>query len=286
MIVSASRRTDIPCHYAEWLIHRLCAGYCETRNPMNNAQVSRIPLTPDEVDCIVFWTKDPVNIIPHLPEIDSMGFNYYFQFSLTPYGSDLEQSLRDKGAIADTFAELSGVIGKHRIIWRYDPIAINDAYTIDYHKRQFAHYCERLSPHTESVTISYVDKYAKIKSPLIREATEEEVAELSRFIAETARAYGIAANACCEQGLSAYGISQARCIDKSLVERICARTLNLPKDKNQRPNCGCAKSTDIGAYNTCTNGCIYCYANNGANGAIRRKSKHNPNSPSLIDTQS
>ncbi len=126
MIVSASRRTDIPCYYSDWLINRLKEGFVLTRNPMNYSQVSRISLSPDVVDCIVFWTKDAKNIIPHLKIIDNMGYKYYFQFTLTPYDYTIEKNLRDKKDIVNTFIELSNLIGKERVLWRYDPIILNN----------------------------------------------------------------------------------------------------------------------------------------------------------------
>jgi hypothetical protein len=235
MILSASRRTDIPCYYSEWLINRLKAGYALTRNPMNHAQLSLIPLTPDVVDCIVFWTKDAKNILPHLNILDKMGYQYYFQFTLTPYDFRIEQNLRNKAEIEDTFIELSDKIGRKRILWRYDPIVLNESLTTSYHKQQFERLCEKLSPYTESVTISFVDTYAKLKTPLIREITAEEMAELSKFIGITAKAYKLTPKACCEKvDLSKYGIEQASCIDKTVLEKVCGCPLDISHDKNQR----------------------------------------------------
>ena len=111
MIVSASRRTDIPCFYAEWMMNRFRAGYALARNPMNHAQLARVPLTPDVVDCVVFWTKDAANLLPRLGELDERGYAYYFQFTLTPYDRALEPNLRGKAEIAATFRALSKRIG-------------------------------------------------------------------------------------------------------------------------------------------------------------------------------
>lgn len=124
MILSASRRTDIPCYYSEWFINRLKAGYVFTRNPMNHAQISRINLSPDIVDCIVFWTKDPANMLDRLHILDEIGYKYYFQFTLTPYGKEIECSLREKSQIIETFIKLSETIGKDKVLWRYDPIIL------------------------------------------------------------------------------------------------------------------------------------------------------------------
>lgn len=277
MIISASRRTDIPCYYSEWFMKRIRAGYVLTRNPMNPSQVSRITLSPEVVDCIVFWTKDALNIFPHLKVLDELGYKYYLQFSLTPYGRDIEKNLRDKSEIIDTFKALSGQIGKRRIIWRYDPIILNDTLTVEYHMEHFSRMCGILSSYTDRVTVSFVDMYPKLKTDLKREITDGEIAVLSTFIGKTAREYGLYVSACCERtDLAKYGIGRASCIDKELIEDICGCPLKLTQDKNQREGCGCAESVDIGAYNTCANGCVYCYANNSIQSAGRRLNAHSP----------
>lgn len=282
MILSASRRTDIPCYYSEWFMKRLKAGYALTRNPMNHAQLSKIPLTPDVTDCIVFWTKDAANMMPCLKIIDHMGYKYYFQFTLTPYDRMIEKNLRDKADIEKTFIELSKTIGKERALWRYDPIILNDFISIDYHREQFIRLCDRLYRYTGSVTISFPSIYTKLKTKPVREITCDEIAELSSFIGQTAKEYGLAAKACSEKtDLASYGIEKASCIDKAIIEKICGFKLDLAADKNQRECCGCYESVDIGAYNTCLNGCIYCYANSGTSSTERRHSLHNPDSELL-----
>lgn len=283
MIISASRRTDIPCYYSEWFINRLQAGFVMTRNPRNKAQISRLPLNSELVDCLVFWTKDAKNILPHLRFIDEMGFKYYFQFTLTPYDRTIEQNLRDKLTIEDTFIELSQQIGKERVLWRYDPIVLNDSLTIDYHKLQFTRLCQKLAPFTASVTISFVETYRKLKTPLIREITDEEKVELAGFIGKTAKAWGLTAKACSEKtDLTPYGIQKASCIDKAVLEKVCGCSLNISPDKNQRNDCGCMESIDIGAYNTCPNGCVYCYANDSPVTTRQGYNSPKPNSEILI----
>lgn len=285
MILSASRRTDIPCFYSDWFMNRIKAGYALTRNPMNHAQLSRIPLSPEIVDCIVFWTKDAKNIMPHLATLDSMGYKYCFQFTLTPYDRPLEHNLRDKANIEDTFIELSNKIGKERVIWRYDPIILNDTLDIAYHKAQFDLMCDKLGDYTETVTISFIDMYSKLKTNLIREIIADEIIELSKFIGKTARAHGLRAVACCEKAdLTPYGIEKASCIDKIMLEKVCGCVLNILPDKNQRPGCRCMESVDIGAYNTCLNGCVYCYANENPTTIERRHNSHSPQNELLIGT--
>ncbi len=287
MILSASRRTDIPCCYSEWFMNRIRAGYVLTRNPMNHAQLSKITLLPETVDCIVFWTKDAFNMLPHLDELDRLGYTYFFQFTLTPYGHMLEKNLRPKKDILETFISLSKRIGSGRVVWRYDPIILNDAIDVKYHITEFRHLAEKLSLYTDTVTISFADLYPKLKSAPLREITGGEIAELSETIGATAKEYGLRAVACCEKvDLTQYGIGQSSCIDKERIEKICGCPLRIKADANQREGCGCVESIDIGAYNTCTNGCVYCYANNGLSTAKRRRGAHNPESELLIGAAS
>lgn len=283
MIISASRRTDIPAFYSEWFVNRLKAGYVLARNPFNFASISKIPLSPEIVDCIVFWTKDPDNILSQLPLIDKMGYKYYFQFTLTPYDNIIERNLRQKTNIEDTFINLSNNIGKDKVLWRYDPIILNEFIDINYHKSQFMRLCEKLHNYTNSITISFVDQYSKIKTNLIREITTDEIIELSQFMGSTAKCYGLELNTCSEQmDLSKYGIGRSSCIDKKIIEKICSCSLNVKQDKNQRSECGCFESIDIGAYNTCKNGCIYCYANYSEISVKNNTANHNPNGELLI----
>lgn len=292
MIVSASRRTDIPCWYSEWFGNRVKAGFAMTRNPMNGRQLRRVSLLPEDVDCFVFWTKDPGrkgangrSFIDILPDLDKSGFMYYFQFTLTPYGRDIERNQRDKADIERDFARLSGRAGKERVVWRYDPVILNEGFglTSAWHALTFEKMCVRLCRYTETVNVSFADIYAKLKGGLVREISLGEMAELAAIFGETARRYGLRIRACCEKAdFAAFGIERAACVDKALIERLTGRPLSARRDKNQREGCGCCESADIGAYNTCPGGCAYCYANHGA-GVIRRNfAGHKPDGEFLI----
>ena len=276
MILSASRRTDIPCYYADWFMNRIRAGYVMTRNPMNYNQIRRVDLSPGNIDCIVFWTKDPQNLLPHLSVLDEIGYKYYFQFTLTPYGNDIEKNLRDKCEIEETFMRLSETIGKTKLIWRYDPIIINDTLTVDYHKREFERMYAKLSLYTDKIFISYVDMYAKIKSDLIKPIRSEDIAELNEFIKSVT--HGEVRSCCCTDGFPS-----AACIDKTLIESIINKPLpDLKRDKNQRTGCGCCESVDIGVYNTCPNGCVYCYANYSAKSVNTNFARHDIDNEFMI----
>ncbi len=287
MILSISRRTDIPGYYSQWFVNRLKAGYVYTKNPMNPLQMRKILLSPEDIDCIVFWTKDPQNMMDKLSVIDDLGYSYYFQFTLNPYRKDMERNLREKDQIVCTFRKLSNQLGHGRVLWRYDPIILNDNITFDYHICNFEQLCNSLQGYTKICTISFVDIYSKlnkqVKQNIIQNITKEQMHQLAAGLSEIAKNYGIELRACCETlDLSTDGVKPAACIDKEIVERVCGHTISVKTDKNQRPGCNCIQSVDIGIYNTCNNGCVYCYANYSEASIRRNFEKHDPNSDIMI----
>ncbi len=286
MIISASRRTDIPAFFAPWFYNRICGGEVCVRNPVNPRQVSRIILSSETVECIVFWTKNPSREFTRgLPMLDGLGYPYYIHFTLTPYHQDIEKNLSPKREILDAFIALSKLIGRERIIWRYDPILINHEYTPEFHARAFSSLAEVLGDYTELCVISFIDAYRKIRGILekagIRELDEPQMADLAGIISGAASRYGIRVESCCEAAdLSPYGIRNGSCIDGGLVSRIAGKRYVFRKDTSQRQDCGCVAGIDIGAYNTCGNGCIYCYAN-PAGGPRPGADLYDPASPLL-----
>ena len=250
---------------------------------MNIHQISQISLSPDVVDGIVFWTKNPTPMLERIHELDN--YTYYFQFTLNSYGKDIEKNVPSKNdVIIPTFKKLSSIIGKERIVWRYDPILINEHYTREYHKKYFQKLCDSLCNYTEKCTVSFVDLYKNTerntKSLNIHTPSNEEVLELMSFFSKIAHENGIYIDTCTEEyDLSSLNIKHACCIDKSRLERIGNYQLKIGKDKNQRSICGCIESIDIGMYNTCENGCMYCYANFNCEMAQKNHNKHNPLSP-------
>ena len=159
MILSVSRRTDIPAFYSDWFFSRLEEGYVLVRNPMNYYQVSKIKLTPDLIDCIVFWTKDPTNMLHRLNEIKN--YQYYFQITITGYDNTIERNVRSKNQLVEAFKTLSQTLGKKRVIWRYDPIIISPLIDLEFHQKNFAELAMALSGYTERCIISFVDMYSK-----------------------------------------------------------------------------------------------------------------------------
>ena len=260
MIISASRRTDIPAFYGDKFMKNLESGFACVKNPFNPNQVSKVSLAKDDVDCFVFWTKDAQNFIKHLDKIDSLGYKYYFLFTLTPYGKDVEVNLRDKKDIIKTFQELSVRIGKEKLIWRYDPIIIGNGIDVAYHIKMFKRMCELLASYTETVIFSFLLEYKKIGKQTFRRPNENEIKQIGDEFAKIAKEHNIKIKTCAEEIDFNNGIERASCIDKELIERIIGRPVKADRDTGQRPKCRCVKSRDIGEYNTCKFGCKYCYA--------------------------
>ncbi len=287
MIISATRRTDIPSYYGEWFVNRLKDGYVLIQNPYNNNRYSRACLNREAVDIIIFWTKNPKPFIKHLDIIEEMGYPYYFQFTLTPYGKETEKGLPTKGELLETFIDLSKRIGKKRVVWRYDPIIISDIYTIDYHAERFSYIAKKLSAFTERCVISFVDSYKNVTARMGKDPaykmTKKNIFELAKIFSKIAKETNIELFTCSEEtDLSLFDIKHGACIDKDLIEQILGVGINAKKDKNQRKECGCVDSIDIGTYNCCANGCSYCYALTSEKTSFYNMARHNPNLPVLI----
>lgn len=285
MIISASRRTDIPAFYGEWLYNRLLEGEVLVRNPMNPKVLTRIPLNPKDIECLVFWTKNPKNFMPYLEKIDALGYRYYFQFTLTAYDQQIERKVGKKAGIIGSFIELSERIGKERVIWRYDPIIVNEKYPIAYHEKYFGLLCEKLHDHTEKCVISFIDQYNFLKKDFaafqVKELDADTMREIAKSICGIAGKYRLRVATCSEKiDLKDLGIEHNKCIDDELIGRIRGEPLQYVKDPSQREECGCTVSRDIGVYNTCQHGCIYCYAKRGG---MRQKVGYDPKSLMLCD---
>lgn len=255
------------------------------RNPLNPGQISRISLSPDVVDCIVFWTKNPAPLLAHLAELE--GFNFYFQFTLTPYGADFEPGLPPKPQLLETFRELSRKIGAERIIWRYDPIILSPEMSLSFHEKAFADLAVSLSGYTKHCIISFLDFYKKIERNLkylrILPFTHESMRNTAARLVRIAEKNDLTLATCAEEiDLTDLGIVHGKCIDDDLITRLAKRKLTAVKDKTQRTSCGCVESIDIGFYNSCAHGCIYCYANSQNTTVKMNLRRHNPQSAMLI----
>ncbi len=285
MILSVSRRSDIPAFYTEWFFNRLKEGYVLVRNPMNYNQVSKINLSPSVIDCIVFWTKDPTNMLDKLQMISN--YRYYFQVTINGYNSNIERNVRSKNLIIDSFKSLSKRIGKEKTIWRYDPIILTDKIDIEYHCKQFNLLASQLKGCTDRCIISFVDLYKKSERNMKNLSTDDldnkKMLEIGKKLSEIAANYNLTIETCSELiDLSSVGIHHAKCIDDRAITKIVGYDINVKKDKNQRDICGCIASIDIGVYNTCRHGCLYCYANYSDKAVRNNTLNHDPNSPFLI----
>lgn len=285
MILSVSRRTDIPNYYSEWFLNRIKEGYLYVRNPMNIHQISKIDISPEIVDCIVFWTKNPEPMLDKLEQLKD--YKYYFQFTLTGYGKDMEPALpHKKNKMIPTFQKLSKMIGKEKVVWRYDPIVITETYSEEYHLKAFQEIASSLNGYCKRVVISFVDLYAKTKKNMkdiqTIDKNQSELITFSKKLAEIAVSNGMEIETCAELiDLSSCGIKHSSCIDKKLIETIIGCSIKVEKDKNQREECGCVESVEIGAYNTCLNGCKYCYANYSVERVKANRELYDPQSPIL-----
>lgn len=283
MIISASRRTDIPAFYSDWFFNRIKEGYLYVRNPMYQENVSKISLNPEVIDCIVFWTKNAKPMLARLSELEP--YNYYFQYTLNGYETDIEpvmgMNLNDK---IDTFIQLSEAIGSNKVIWRYDPIFLSNKYDKEFHLKTFKFICEKLNGHTFRCVTSFLDLYDKVKRKElnINDFDETEIRSLVSEMVKIASSYNICIETCAEKiDLEAEGVKHGHCIDKEFIEELIGYKITGSKDKSQRAECGCMESIDIGVYDTCRYGCKYCYALNNSKKLKDNLSLYDVNSPFL-----
>ena len=296
MIISASRRTDIPAFYADWFMERVREGFFYRVNPFNSRQVTGFSLKPEHVDAICFWTKDPRPLMPHLAELDERGLNYYFQFTLNPYDATFEPHLPPLGERIAAFRELAGRIGAERVIWRYDPVILTSVTPVKWHLEQTARLAGLLEGATRRMMFSFYDFYGRgegrlgkalcgsgialedITAPAHR-CSLEQIAGGFRNIADR---HGLELYTCCEAAdLQKFGIQHGACIDGALLTRLFGIGA-VPKDRNQRAGCNCVESADMGSYNSCPFRCGYCYANFNERMIEENIKKHDPHSPALV----
>ncbi len=301
MIVSASRRCDIPARYLDWLVTRIDAGYCLVRNPFNANSFRRVSLAPKDMDCLVLWTRDPGPLAAGAARgLEDRGVCSLVQVTLTGYPSALEPGAPHLGAALDSFLRLSEQLGSGRVVWRYDPIVIARGLEPEFHLRNFAAIAAALEGATERVTLSLVDEYAPTRSHIARAgfadplfavprrrerdskagppfadkttAPPEPYSALLARLSAIAREHGMRCLSCAEPfDLSPLGIEAGACIDAGLIDRLFgtrpAAGSGAPRgperDGGQRRDCLCAPSVDIGEYGACPAGCAYCYANRG-----------------------
>jgi len=296
MIISASRRTDVPAFYSDWFMKRVEAGYCDVPNPFNPKQVTDVSLKPEDVEVIVFWTRNASPLLPHLNELQLKGYRSIFLFTVMNNPRAVDPRCPSLKEAMAAFKTLSDRIGPERVIWRYDPLVFSNTTSPDFHKKTYETIARELQGYTIRSIMSVVNVYRKTRQRLtalrekgveLTECQGEAFAELMRFMGCAARDNGMALSSCAlDRDLTAYGILPGQCIDDHLIEEVFGLEVNHTKDPSQRKACGCVISKDIGMYDTCLYGCAYCYATTSFDKAKENYRKHDPDAPSLISRSS
>ena len=280
MILNVSGRTDIVAFYSKWFMNRIKEGFVDVRNPFYPKQVSRINFS--DVDGIVFCTKNP---IPILDKIDDINIPFLFHITLTPYKKDIEPNVPAKGKIIEAIKKLSKKIGKDKIWIRYDPVFINDIYTLDYHVKNFKKMCELLDGYVEKIIISFLDMYQNVRYniPYLRpkKLTEEDYKVIGMSFSSSAKKHHMTVQTCAEKrNLSEYGFTLSDCVTKEVAKKLTGKE-NFKTWTARGNKCKCISMADIGEYNTCMHMCKYCYANYDEIKVKDNIKKHDPNSSLL-----
>lgn len=284
MILNISGRTDICAFYSEWLMNRLKEGYVDVRNPFNAHSISRIYLNKENIDAILFCTKNPIPMLKYLEEIP---FPYIFHITLTPYHKEMEPNVIDKKEVIKAIQEISKKIGKERVVLRYDPILLNDKYTIAYHKKAFESLCIQLKGYIQTCVISFIDMYKNTRKNIeqmhLIELTNDKIEILCKSLSEIAKKNNIRIQTCAEDiDLRKYDIYNKPCFDKEEIETILNITIRGNINKGVRNNCACMETVDIADYNSCMHYCRYCYANYDEVQVKKRMKMHDSASSVLL----
>lgn len=293
MIVSASYRTDIPAFYARWFLNRLEAGYCRTVNPYGR-QVSRVALTPEAVDGFVFWTRNIGPFAGALDEVAARGIPFTVQFTITGYPRALETSVVDWRRAASQIRALARDFGPHVAVWRYDPVIASSPTPAAWHEANFARIARALAGATDECVISFAHGYAKTRRNMDAAARAHGFSwddpadswkqEMSARLADIAAGHGMKLTLCAQPAYAAGRAGEARCIDAARLSRVAGYPI-AAKRKGNRPGCLCHESRDIGDYDSCPHGCVYCYAVRARGLAKRRHARHDPDSEFLIEPE-
>ncbi len=289
MIISASRRTDIPAFYSSWFMDKINRSYCYVSNPFNPRQVKRVSLKKEDVDLFAFWTKNPAPFIPHLEKLDRLGFNYYFLYTLNLYSEMIEPGLERFEKRIEVFQELSRLIGPEKVIWRYDPIIITRGMDSSYHREKFDYLSSSLKGLTRRVIFSFYSPYRSAdkrlkKSGFYINFSDNRWEERKVFLndlAKIARQKGLVIQGCAQKVLEGTGIGSGKCIDNNYIEETFGIKVSAKKDTGQRSGCNCIPSQDIGFYDTCFHGCLYCYGWGSKKRVEKNSSEHIIDSLSL-----
>lgn len=283
MILNTGSRTDIPAFYSDWFYNRIQEGYCLVRNPYYPEQVTKYVLSPQVIDAIVFCTKNPQPMLDRLSLLSQ--YCAFWLVTITPYEQDIEPCVPRWSKVIDNFRYLSRQVGVDRMSWRYDPIFISQKYSVSYHIERFEQMAENLQGYTRQCVVSFIDLYEKTKRnfPQARSVTAAQQEQLIEAFSKIAAAKGMQIHLCCEdRALTRANVDADGCLSQTVLERAIGSALHVPKKKMARDACSCLLGADIGMYNTCGHGCLYCYANYDNESVRVNRKLHDPASPLLI----
>lgn len=284
MILNTGARTDTAQYFSDWLLKRFEEGFVYTRNPLFPDKVTRYELSPDKIDAVLFCSKNYAPILPRIQEITSK-YRTYFHYTITAYGKDVETGVPSIEESVKTLAELSKIAGKEKIAWRYDPVLLTQKYTIERHSETFRWLCGKLAPYIDRCIFSFVEIYKKLQvnMPELIPFSENDMNILAEILGKTAKEFGIRIQTCGTNGdFSRFGIEKSGCATLEILGNANNCEFRNLKHKGLRSGCRCIESRDIGAYDTCLNGCKYCYANKNPQKAFENYKLHNPDSPILL----
>ena len=281
MILYVSGRTDIVAFYSNWFMNRYREDFVDVRNPFNHQLVSRIKF--ENVDAILFCTKNPIPILNYLKEIDKP---ILFHVTLTPYKTDIEHNVPPKTKIIEAIKELSNIVGIDNLYVRYDPIFLSDKYNIEYHKKAFEKMCSLLDGYVKQIIVSFLDDYKNVRKNKdilnYKELTENDYREIGKSFSESAKKHGMTVQTCFEdRNLSEYGFKIGECISHELAFKLTGKKYKNWTARKEK-KCNCVELVDIGVYNSCKHFCKYCYANYDEKAVNNNFGNHNPNSSLLI----
>ena len=288
-IISVSRRTDIPAFYGGWFMDRIKQGFAGVVHPFGR-QKYIVSLKPEDVVCFVFWSRNFTPFHKHLKTIEDMGYKFYFNYTVTGLPSVFESNVQKEAAI-ESLKHLSRTYSPKHINWRFDPIIISSICDRDFYKRAFEKLASEFAGFVERCYFSFVVRYGKVirnfaeceKSHGLKifDCSTDFKIDLANELAAIAEHYGIRMFSCCGDYLVGDKIKKAHCIDGSIIEELFFPKGLSYKHKPTRDECGCTESTDIGTYDTCPHGCVYCYANTNKGRAHNAFKNHDKTSAFL-----
>ena len=284
MILNTGARTDTVQYYTEWLLRRFEEGFVYTRNPVFPNTVTRYEISPDKIDAVLFCSKNYAPIMPRLHEITDK-YRTYFYYTITAYGKDIEPNVPSVDESIATLIELSEMVGKQRVAWRYDPVLLTKKYTVDVHKQTFEYMATKLAPYIDRCIFSFVEMYAQLQynMPQLIPLTVGEKRAIAEMLGRTAGKLGMRIQTCGLCGdYTEFGINRSGCSTLEILGKANNCEFRKLKHNGLRDGCNCIESRDVGAYDTCPNGCKYCYANKSPQKVKENVKRHDPYSPIIL----